>query len=60
MEREMTCVHTSTADCYRQKEEDKDERNGTERREGKGDAETAGFVYRYPAPVVERELMTTW
>jgi hypothetical protein len=56
----MTCVHTSTADCYRQKEEDKEERNGTERREGKGDAETAGFVYRYPAPVVERELMTTW
>jgi hypothetical protein len=31
---------------------------GKERREGK--AETAVFVRRYPAPVVERELMETW
>jgi len=47
-------AYINWVDLHRQKEKYKDKRRGTEGREGKGEAETAGFVSRYPAPVVER------
>jgi hypothetical protein len=52
-EREMTCTHISTGLVFIARKRNTKTR-GKERREGKGEAETAGFVSRYPAPVVER------
>jgi hypothetical protein len=59
----MACVHTSIGALglsSSPEEEDKDERKFKERNGEKGEAETAEFVRRYPAPVVERGLMATW
>jgi hypothetical protein len=53
----MTCAHTSTGLVVIARKR-KTRTKGKERREG--EAETAGFVRRYPAPVVEKGLMATW
>jgi hypothetical protein len=55
----ITSAHTSTGLVVIARKRKTTTKGKERREEGKGEAETAGFVRRYPAPVVEKGSMAT-